>query len=103
APPPFLYLQLASVGPGAHQPFVVTRQLGEAEGLRPGLPLAQQLAGAAQAQVLLGDDEAVAGRGEGGEAAGADLAGGTVHGDAPRRPAAAADAAAELVKLGEAE
>ena len=79
-------------------------QVGEAQRRQPALAGAEHLAGAAQPQVLLGDPEAVLGRAqhlEPGARGGAERL--AVEQQAARRPRAAADPAAQLMQLGEAE
>src|SRR3546814_17337162 len=83
---------------------VVHRQVGEAELRQAALAGAEQLAGAAQLQVLLGDAEAVVGLAHDAQA----RAGGLAERPLPKQPAgglaaAAADASAALGKPGEAD
>ena len=78
--------------------------MGDAEAGRARLARAEHLAAAAQPQVLLGDAEAVLGLAHDAEAVAGDGAERRlVEEEADRRPVAPADAAAELVELGEAE
>ena len=80
-------------------------QVGEAEFRQAALPRAEDLAAAAQAQILLGDAEAVLGLAHDREPRlrAVSPSGGGVEQQAGGRPVAAPDPAAQLVKLGEAE
>ena len=78
--------------------------MGDAEAGHARLARAEDLAAAAQPQVLLGDAEAVLGLAHDAEAVAGDGAERRlVEEEADRRPVAPPDAAAELVELGEAE
>src|SRR6185436_10557341 len=95
--------QLAGVVPRPHQPLQILGQAREAELRKAGLPDAEDVSGAADLQVRLGDLEAVGGPREDRQAAlrlGGQL---FVEGEAERRTRAPADPAAQLVELGEAE
>ena len=86
------------------QQLAVGREVGQPHVGQAALPGAQQLAGAAQAQILLGDAEAVLGLAHDGEPRLGGLAERLgVEQQAGRLGGAAADAAAQLVELGEAE
>src|SRR5690606_18651087 len=83
---------------------VVAREVADAQGGQARLPRAEDVAGAAQREVALGDREAVGRRGDGLEALARDVAERTlVEQDAVRRMRAAPDPSAQLVQLREAE
>src|SRR6266849_3501347 len=94
----------ARVVMGDRDQLLVDREIGEAQARQPALPRPQHLAGAAQPQILLGDAKPVLGFAQDLETP---LGDGTerrlVEEQAARRLIAAADAAAQLVQLGEAE
>lgn len=89
---------------GGFQQVAVGFEAGDAKAGGAGLAGAEQFAFAAQAQILFGDAEAVLGVAHDGQAGAGDFAQGVVVEEhAARGFFAAADAAAQLVELGEAE
>src|SRR5205807_1164020 len=94
----------AGIVMGDPDQLLVLREIGEAEDRETALPRAEHLAAAAQPQILLGDAEPVLGLAQDLETLAGDLAERLlIEEETGRRVAAAADPAAQLVQLREAE